>query len=178
MAVASKGKRLVTMSGRRPEDIYPVPSAEVFEQEESEFLGLGLDTIGEGLRAAFGKRFGHLADCQFEYRWKRSGGKQGGNPRMGTCQKPSGLLKHFSGCDFIIWLAADHCRDEHMTNYQIEALMFHELCHASADEDGKPTLLGHDIEAFKAEVEEYGLWERDLVDFGHAVQLRLLDEDD
>ena len=122
---------------------------------------------------------GHVGDYQIEYLWKKKGGKRLGANRMGACGKPSGLLKHYAATDFVIWLAADHLREENYTQDQIEALMFHELSHIAVPEEDEsgdltpPKLAPHDFEGFVADVERYGFWEPSLKRMGRAVQLRL-----
>src|SRR5262245_36508700 len=75
------------------------------------------------------ERFTHLRNWQIEVRWKREGGKNRDGLRYGATTKPSGLLRHFAGCDFVVWLAADHHRDTISTYRQVEACLFHELLH-------------------------------------------------
>lgn len=114
--------------------------------------------------------FTHLDDVVVDYAWKRRGGSSGGKATLGTCVKQSGWAKYKTGCTWLIWLAADHCRSTMTTAFACEALVFHELLHAGADEDGKPTVIQHDFEGFTREIVEYGLWTRDLVNAGRAVQ--------
>ena len=64
---------------------------------------------------------------------------------MGRCNRPSGLLRHFSHADFVIWFAANNCRDVAITRWQMEALIFHELKHAKM-EDGEAVLVPHEWE--------------------------------
>lgn len=103
--------------------------------------------------------------------WKRQGGKKGAAAVFGKCQTLSGAARHFAGKSYLIWAAADHCRGARFTRRQLEALVFHELCHLApgdADEDGEavaatpPVIVGHDYEGFLAELEVYGAWRTDL----------------
>ena len=117
-------------------------------------------------------------DWTVDFFWKRKGGQRSGKAIEGKCQKPSGLLKHYSDKDFIIWLAADHCRNAGYDARQIEALLFHELQHIGSDEDEDsgevtPVLVGHDFEGFLTEVTEYGMWSHDVIAMGHAFQPHL-----
>lgn len=120
--------------------------------------------------------FGHLADLKVVYLWKKTGGKAKGKVVYGKTVKASGLAKHFSEqAAFVIWLAADHCRGATYTERQLEALLFHEMCHTTvveADEEtgrgGGPALVPHDVETFAAELEVYGLWDADLRDVAPA----------
>lgn len=103
----------------------------------------------------------------FTYLWKLTGGKTGGKNKLGACQKPSGLLKHYAETDFIIWLAADHCF--RYNEYQITALIFHELKHAGYNpENGKYEIITHDFEGFNREVEIFGAWKSDVYALGNA----------
>ena len=107
--------------------------------------------------------------------WKKTGGKTKGKPTLGKCEKPSGLLKHFADYDFVIWLGADNMRAAKFGQMEIEATLFHELCHAWIDEDGDTQILPHDFEGFCSEVREYGLWRLDLkIMHETAKQLKLL----
>lgn len=107
--------------------------------------------------------FSHLASLTIHYRWKKKGGKKSGAAVYGKCVKPSGLLADYSEADFIIWLAADYVRDAEFTTRQIEALLFHEMCHAGVDDEGdKPALIAHDVEMFRAEIVSYGFWNDEL----------------
>ncbi len=119
------------------------------------------------------------------YLWKAKGGKSGGRNTLGKCIKLSGLAKYLSQTDdyhddngnrvpydFVIWTAADHCRDGFISNYQFEALIYHELTHIDIEEkedkEGNPTgemqwtVRGHDVEVFHNEIAEYGDWKLDL----------------
>lgn len=92
----------------------------------------------------------HLKGLEIHFRWKRKGGQF-----AGKCVKTSGLVRDYSEADFVIWLGADNCQG--MTKHQVEALLFHELCHAGRDENGNRTIIKHDMEEFVAVVREYGL---------------------
>jgi hypothetical protein len=150
----------------RPTDLYPVPSTDAFENEQGETLdfigGADLERCANRLIAKHPTRFGFLQGFRVGYRWRAKGGKTKGKATLGRCQKTAGLLKNFSGVDFIIWAAADNCRDAHMTFRDMEALVFHELCHTGCTEDYQPRVEPHDFEGFVFELQEYGAWTRDL----------------
>ena len=129
--------------------------------------------VGEALIDAC-PEFAHLRGVEIAYLWRREGGKTKGRLTLGKCTKPSGLLAHFSGATWVVWLAADHIGVRSFTAWQVEALVYHELCHTSvAGEDDTPTLVGHDVEAFRAELARYGLWKPDLEGLKGPVQLAL-----
>ena len=119
----------------------------------------------------------HIFDHGFQiaYFWKREGGKQGGQAHIGQCRRLSGDLKAFApGSDYMIWLAADHCRDMGMTMHQAEGFVFHELLHTGADDKGKAVIRPHDWQGFSAEVAHYGVYYDILQAAGAAFQqLRL-----
>jgi hypothetical protein len=107
-----------------------------------------------------------LEDLTIKYEWKK-GGTQGEKATLGKCTKVSGLAQYYSDADFVIWIAADNCRDMEITDAQVEALVYHELKHISVEEDeqtGEPILAvrPHDVEMFYDEIIRYGLWKDDL----------------
>jgi hypothetical protein len=149
----------------------PIPKApsDATFKDGDDFLGSpGLTSLAERIQQQYPLKFGHLRDFTLVYFWKRRGGKRAGQPVGGACQKTSGALRHTSGADFIIWIAADNCREA--SDHELTALVFHELRHAGfrtqkvTDEDGeeneivRPAIWGHDWEGFRDEIEEYGLW--------------------
>lgn len=121
---------------------------------------------------------GHLASLNVHYRWKRRGGKKSGAAVYGKCVKPSGLLADYSQADFVIWLAADYVRDAEFTPRQIESLLFHEMNHAGLDDNDEPVLIAHNVEMFRAEIEQYGFWSDELKSIERTVQQLALDLDD
>lgn len=139
-----------------------------FEMEDSDTGFVESDDLAELGSELIQKHddLGWLHAYQVRYLWKGSGGKKGGMPVLGKCVLLSGLTEHFGGCDYVIWLGADHVRQLEMTDGQIEALLFHELSHCacSVDDDGEVKLRtkNHDMEIFFAEVERYGLWRDSL----------------
>lgn len=120
------------------------------------------------------ERFGLLGDCEITYLWKAEGGATNGKRTLGKCAKPGGLVRYFSGAHFVIWLAADHARDLLLTQQQLEALVFHELCHAGISDKGVPYIVGHDWAGFGDEIREYGLYLEDVRRIDQVMhQLRL-----
>ena len=146
-----------------------IPSESEFT---SEFLASAhLDDLAQELIEQYDE-LEHLQEVRIRVCWKQKGGAKAGKSVLGKCSKPSGLLLFFSELDFVIWLAADHCRDWNFTNHQLEALVYHELCHAGVefDDDDQPKygLLPHDVEMFTSELDRYGLWMDDLKRAKHA----------
>lgn len=159
-------RRLINSSAN-PYEAYPVP------QLFGEFTAAP-DLENIGLRLVR-KHFTFPETVAIHYLWKAKGGS-GGTETLGKCTKASGLTGFYSNADFIIWVAADHVDLTPLSRLQVEALLYHELCHISAEEDGGEValeLLKHDVEAFRAEITEYGFWKEDLAAFGRTVQRAL-----
>lgn len=72
--------------------------------------------------------------------------------------KPFTMIKF----DFIIEIAEDVY--EGMEPRKKRALIDHELCHLGFDENGAPTIIGHDVEEFLGVIARHGLWDDILVD--------------
>jgi hypothetical protein len=170
---------------QHPEQRAAVPWDESFADGDDFVKAPELATIGAALVKRY-PEFGFLADARIEYRWKRKGGRSQGRDTYGKCVKTSGALRHFARCDFLIWVAADHVRESAWTNVQLEALLYHELCHCNCeiDDDEKSptygemrlTVRGHDDEVFLDELRRYGAWKSSRQRAGEAyAQVRLPD---
>lgn len=133
-----------------------------------------LAEVGKALIARHRSRFPHLHkpfNHTVEFFWKRVGGDAKGRMTLGACQKTPPLMRTMTRARWVIWIAADNC--EGLTNREMEALIYHELLHTGMDDKGKPKPQGHDLEEFRAVVEEYGFPFHDLRAFRDTVQLRL-----
>ncbi len=67
----------------------------------------------------------------------------------------------------LIWLAADHIRDHAFNQFQLEALIYHELSHCGWDLDEKTgetkwMVVAHDVTTFYNELTSYGTWTPEL----------------
>src|SRR5690348_3088656 len=115
-----------------------VPNPEAFE--ESKFIvSPNLAAAADKLIDKYG--FDHIRQASVDYLWRGKGSTRGGRLVLGKTQRPSGLLKLYSKADFVVILAADHCRNQKLDEDQLEALLFHELLHISSDDEGEPTLV-------------------------------------
>lgn len=123
-----------------------------------------LDDLLEETIEAFIDQFGWLSKWRVKILWKRKGGDKGKKLKLGSCQVPSGLAKHFSKADYIILLSADHIRMRGFTEQQMQALVFHELKHCSEtdEDDPQPAIVGHDCELFADEVRYFGAWKENI----------------
>lgn len=169
-------KRLVTGEANPADKYALVPPDKHFEDADSDFLDAGdLREIAVALIGAC-EEFEHLSELVVTCAWKRAGGGSGGRSTLGKCVKAAGLVKYFGQVDFVVWVAADHARDYELTNWQVEALVYHELLHAGVTDKGKPSTRGHDYEAFVPEVRRYGAWKADLIHAAAAFRQLSLDE--
>jgi hypothetical protein len=161
------------LNGKDPEAVYEV--------RQPLFAGdfwFADEEITEWARLIIAEHLPEFPECSIVYLWKAKGGTPGGTATLGKCLKISGDKTLFSGGkDFEIWFAADHADAMQLTNYQMEALIYHELLHVAKqeDEDGKVKLgvKGHDFEGFVPEIERYGFWEGRVASMARAVQGRL-----
>ena len=158
------GKALHRFLALAPDAPYPAPQESLFGDED--FIDArNLADIGQRLIQDC-EEFAHLCESTVTFLWKREGGEKQGQATLGMCVKPSGMVRHFSGAAWVIWVAADHCATYELTRHQIESLLHHELLHASVkfDKNGepKPTVAGHDWDGFSANIKRYGLWQENL----------------
>lgn len=128
--------------------------------------------------------FYELSDLDIKYVWQKKGTLKAGKAVFGKCTKVSGLAEFFGECNYVIAIAADLCRAYDFDRETMTALVYHELCHISVEEDedtGDPILgiKGHDVEMFFDEIKRYGLWTEDLKAAKKAFeQMPLFDEKD
>lgn len=159
-------------------DDYSIPYEAQFNHADYQSAP-GIKAIAERLVAQTSE-FAHLRDIPIRYFWKRRGGLKGGNPRLGSLQKPSGIVAYSLGYPTLwLWLAADHCRDAKLSTEQLDALIFTQLCKAAVDPDDHSAyrVLGPDFEGYTLAIQRYGLgWLPDLRELGANIkQLDLLD---
>jgi hypothetical protein len=127
--------------------------------------------------------FEDLVNCRIDYKWRRKGTNSKGKRAIGKLERVSGIWSAYVPYNFVVWLAADTARLANFTDRQVEAALFHQLCHVGQDAKGNWIRVGHDFEGFGTEVRHYGPWTEDLKigsqAFTVAVQLGLdLDADD
>lgn len=168
--IVAAGGRLVTTDGEIQDaplapirSLYPPPASAFSAEEGIEYVEAPeLERRAQELIARY-REIAFLASVSITYLWKGKGGKKGGKARLGACQAASGLVAYFGETEFVIWLAADHCRggdgSPALTEHQIEALLFHEMSHIDWCEDSdKAIVRSHDLEEFTQVVARYGLW--------------------
>lgn len=162
------------ITGGDPEEPCGVPDKSLCDQLD--FLpDKRLEEVGEALIL---RKFPDLDGVTtVTFLWKSRGGASGGNRTLGKCVKNSGLVRHYSNhTDYTVWVAADHLRQLRFTRYELEALLYHELCHIAfeePEEEGDRAVVGtrgYDVEAFYAEIREYGLWRANLQLLSDVIQ--------
>lgn len=106
-----------------------------------------------------------------------------GNVTIGRCKRASALDRELHEWDFVILLNERYWNDERTTAIAHDALLDHELCHATVkidpetndpalDERGRVIyrLRRHDLEEFACIAQRYGIWKRDLQRFAKALK--------
>jgi len=169
-----KRRQLIAAPDQDPDGAYPrVPASDDFGGDD--FLqAKDLEAVGELLIDHYEGQFAHLRKARISYLWKRKGGARAGKIIQGKTLASKGLVRHFGGFDFVIWLAADHLVEA--TFFQIEAIVYHELNHIGFDEEEGVQLVGHDFEGFAKEVMEYGAWDERVKIMASAFRQMSLDE--
>lgn len=172
------GRRLLTVGD--PYEVYPVPPPEVFDDGDPlEFINApDLEAIAAAVIAERGP-LQWLVKERIAYLWKEQGGASGGKDTYGKCIRSTGLVRFYGRHGFVVWLAADHCRDAYFKRWQIEALVTHELLHCDQTDKDKLTIRPHDFQGFNSELAWYGPWHTDLRSMRRVVaQMPLFDGDD
>ena len=85
-------------------------------------------------------------------------------------KKASPIEFCLSGADVILVVNEEVWRD--LTRKQRIALLDHEFCHVTWDQDdGKLAMIGHDLEEFNAVVRRHGSWRDSIELFGEQLEL-------
>jgi hypothetical protein len=175
MATALTQRRLVTDGD--PDAPVKVPPASYFGDKEYADAP-ALERIAQALINCYAE-LGLLHEVRVRVLWRAKGGKTRGKVTLGKCQKPTGLLGLYADCDFLVWIAADHCRDYHLSAWQLEAALYHELLHITLDESDEDdaeerlVLRDHEFGGFLRELERYPDWHTDLRRMRETVQPEL-----
>lgn len=162
-----------TVTGADPDKMFPVPTDVQFDGMEYRDAP-ELAAIGEKLIAT-APELGDLAAYppMIRYVWKQKAKKKQGSTVLGFCNKVSGLAKYYGRCDWTIEVAADAAAEMYAANWQIEALLFHELNHIEVvvDEDTDEAtykVRGEGFYAFGSELRRYGAWMNKLEEAASA----------
>lgn len=115
-----------------------------------------------------------LKDVRVEYVFHPKVGHSHGRVVMAKARRISGLaafLASTAGAEGAAFFVLDVALEawEVLSAKQRYALVDHELAHMGVDEDGKPYLIGHDLEEFEQIVWRHGLWRSDIESFAIAI---------
>ena len=100
-----------------------------------------------------------LRDVSIVYLSSEHRKKSGDKVVKAQCEKISVKYKWSIPCDYTITVFEPNCVG--MTEKQMEILILHELMHIKIGEDGSFGLNPHDLEDFKAIIDEYGTeWDK------------------
>lgn len=184
----SAKRELIT--GGDPDARYAIPEeGQFWDGEHGAWLDFlpdaHLDKIGAAL---ISRKLTNLDDGELtvDYRWKRRGGSSKGNANLGNCVRLTGAAKMYSqSTKVLVTLSADHLETQRYKNWQVEALIYHELLKVCPEDrwskpdklTGKLTKLptiyhvqGPDFSGFYKEIEEYGLWHEPLAKLAEIIQ--------
>ncbi len=135
---------------------YQVPPDEAFEDSGGFIDAPDLERIGGDLIELDGN-LSHLTMVNLVYQWKAEGGS-----KRGWAFKVPSQWRGKVGAQAGIWIAADHARDQGLTNHQVKALVYHELRCIGLDDKGKVKVGSPEIEAFPDEILRFGAWNEPL----------------
>lgn len=146
-----------------PEPKFKIPTDEDFaaQKERDYIFDFELEEAGRKMIAAY-PELTHLDELRLRFAWKRRGGTSQGKPNLGGLVRGNALLRALGETDYVFWLAADNCRQWLIETEHRDAALYHQMCHASIDEFGKPENKAHEVEMFTSEVQRFGLWSIDL----------------
>jgi hypothetical protein len=163
------GRELVTGGDPDARAIVPVDGA--FEDGDDFLEADDVDEIVVALVAS-DEALAHLRNASFRCLWQRVGAKAAGVRVFARAQRPGKLYRHLAaGADFFLLIGADHCRETGLTRWQLEALVYSELCSCGFDPaTGKYAIRPPDFVGFVAEVDRYGLWTPGLRDAKRAIE--------
>jgi hypothetical protein len=109
----------------------------------------------------------HLVNARIEYLFRENLERRG-RVRLGVASRAAGKLSYLAEVDFVIEFNWTYWAK--LTPPQRIALVDHELCHCSRDDDGNWTMRSHDVEEFSEIVSRWGLWTPDLRIFNSALK--------
>lgn len=127
-----------------------------------------LEEIAVKLIYEEGGDFDHLRDVSIGYLWKLKGGATGGKLVLAKTMSVPSLAQYYASeagneVEYVIAFSYDNLRTARFTKWQLEALMYHELCHLGwDDEHDKVKMVAHDFTVFNKELQRYGAWDYDI----------------
>lgn len=121
-------------------------------------------------------RFAHVSRFRMGYAlvWGKEPEGRGGIHVLAKAQKAPALWADLGEYDAVI--VANEKAWRHLTTGQRTALVAHELCHIGENNDGRLTMLEHDIEEFAWIARRYGQWHSGLEHFAEQLGLGLSEQ--
>jgi hypothetical protein len=179
MVTAEKPKTVThtLVRGDAPDALYHVPNVIDLGDEFGD--ANDIERIANALIASADHGLSHLRDVSIGYLWKSKGGKSKGRPTLAKTVKPSGITAYLTDFAFIVWVAADNVDAAALTNWQVEALVYHELSSIRVaetdDEDAEETLaiVGPDVQENFDVMRLYGDWNASLQRAQDELQARM-----
>jgi predicted metallopeptidase len=88
---------------------------------------------------------------------------------IAKCHKVPAMYRDVFGPEVMIWVDARYWKV--FNQPRREAVVLHELCHISQDDQGRLKLVKHDVEEFAMVVRQYGPWLPTIEHFGEQLNL-------
>jgi hypothetical protein len=140
------------------EQPYAVPSDSAFQGREFIIDPDDLVQIRKDLVFECAPLFNHLQAASIEMAWKRKGGMaNGGVQGHGHKRSDTHAVAH-GAKEFLLWVAADISREGPLTRTEIEAAVYHEMCHLGYNENtNEVKIVDEPVKYFPSEKRRYGL---------------------
>jgi hypothetical protein len=150
-------------------DAFPLPNPNEFHREflEDEHL----DELVARLILHY-PQFAPFGDLTIRVLWQKDAGKEDGRLKLGSLSKQNNMTRYLAKVDYVVVVNYKAAAVHELNNWQMEALLFHQLEHIEIDEtdDGEVKLKTrpHDVGLFNAEIMTYGAWYLDLANTSNA----------
>jgi hypothetical protein len=157
---------------------FPLPNPNEFHREflEDEHL----DELVAALIRHY-PQFEPFGDLTIRVLWQKDAGKEDGRLKLGSLSKQNNMTRYLAKVDYVVVVNYKAAAVYELTNWQMEALLFHQLEHIeiAEDDDGEVKLKTrpHDIGLFNSEIMAYGAWYLDLANTSNAFQQQPLWDD-
>lgn len=126
-------------------------------------------------------QFEPFGDLTIRVLWQKDAGKEDGRLKLGSLSKQNNMTRYLAKVDYVVVVNYKAAAVYELNNWQMEALLFHQLEHIeiAEDDDGEVKLKTrpHDVGLFNAEITTYGAWYLDLANTSNAFQQQPLWDD-
>jgi hypothetical protein len=126
-------------------------------------------------------QFEPFGDLTIRVLWQKDAGKEEGRLKLGSLSKQNNMTRFLAKVDYVVVVNYKAAAVYELNNWQMEALLFHQLEHIeiSEDDNGEVKLKTrpHDVGLFNAEITTYGAWYLDLANTSNAFQQQPLWDD-